>query len=109
VRALRNGTIGWTLARQNLEHGADRRGEIGAFEGAEANARDVAYRAGVRHIGMGEMKALQAQANRTLYRFDVRSEEEYTAAISQAFATMPAGSLSRRSTWQPRCAAPASC
>ena len=72
VVALRNGTIGWTLARQNLEHGADRRGEIGPFEGAEANARDVAYRAGVRHIGVEEMAALQAQADRTLYRFDVR-------------------------------------
>ena len=29
-----------------LEHGADRRGGIGPFEGAEAKARDVAYRAG---------------------------------------------------------------
>src|ERR1700745_2785537 len=33
VRALRNGTIGWTLAKQNLEHGSSKRGEIGAFEG----------------------------------------------------------------------------
>src|SRR6266542_3835018 len=48
--ALRNGTIGWTLAGKNLEHGADRRGRIGSFEGSEANARDVAYRAGVRRI-----------------------------------------------------------
>ena len=38
VVALRNGTIGWTLARQDLEHGADRRGGIGLFEGAKANA-----------------------------------------------------------------------
>src|SRR4051812_9604497 len=36
VVALRNGTIGWTLAKQSLEHGADRRGEIGPLEGAEA-------------------------------------------------------------------------
>jgi rhodanese-related sulfurtransferase len=42
VRALRNGTIGWTLAKQKLEHGAGRRGEIGAIAGGEANARDVA-------------------------------------------------------------------
>src|SRR3954452_1335327 len=74
VRALRNGTIGWTLAKQDLEHGSKRRGEIGAIEGGEASARDVAYRAGVRHIGPAEMAALQAQADRTLYRFDVRSE-----------------------------------
>src|SRR5438034_6439704 len=72
VVALRNGTIGWTLAKQDLEHGSKRRGEIGAIEGGEASARDVAYRAGVRHIGLAEMAALQAQADRTLYRFDVR-------------------------------------
>src|SRR5947208_5858628 len=69
VVALRNGTIGWTLARKNLEHGANRRGEIGAFEGAQSKARDVAYRAGVRHIGIAEAMALEAQTNRTLYRF----------------------------------------
>ena len=90
VMALRNGTIGWTLARQHLEHGADRRGEIGAFEGAEANARDVAYRAGVRHVGMEE---LQAQASRTLYRFDVRSEEEYTAGHLAGFRHYAGGQL----------------
>jgi len=93
VMALRNGTIGWTLARQNLEHGADRRGGIGALEGAEANARDVAYRAGVRHLGMEEMTALQAQANRTLYRFDVRAEEEYTAGHLAGFRHYPGGQL----------------
>jgi rhodanese-related sulfurtransferase len=93
VRALRNGTIGWTLARQNLEHGSDRRGEIGAIAGGEANARDVAYRAGVRHIGADEMAALQAQADRTLYLFDVRSEEEYTAGHLAGFRHYPGGQL----------------
>ena len=93
VRALRNGTIGWTLAKQNLEHGAGRRGEIGAIAGGEAGARDVAYRAGVRHIGFAEMAALQAQADRTLYRFDVRSEEEYTAGHLAGFRHYPGGQL----------------
>jgi rhodanese-related sulfurtransferase len=93
VRALRNGTIGWTLAKQNLEHGSNRRGEIGAIAGGEANARDVAYRAGVRHIGPAEIAALQAQADRTLYRFDVRSEEEYTAGHLAGFRHYPGGQL----------------
>ena len=93
VRALRNGTIGWTLAKQDLEHGAGRRGEIGAIAGGEANARDVAYRAGVRHIGLKDMAALQAQADRTLYRFDVRSEEEYTAGHLAGFRHYPGGQL----------------
>src|SRR3974390_396022 len=50
VVALRNGTIGWTLAGKDLEYGADRRGG-GGFEDTKASARDVAYRAGVRHVG----------------------------------------------------------
>ncbi|WP_213287097.1 rhodanese-like domain-containing protein [Bradyrhizobium sp. sGM-13] len=93
VRALRNGTIGWTLAKQHLEHGSDRRGEVGAIKGGEANACDVAYRAGVRHIGSEEMVALRAQANRTLYCFDVRSEEEYTAGHITGFRHYAGGQL----------------
>jgi rhodanese-related sulfurtransferase len=93
VVALRNGTIGWTLARQNLEHGADRRGGIGAFEGAQQNARDVAYRAGVRHVDPDEVMALQAQTHRTLYRFDVRDSEEYAAGHIAGFRHYPGGQL----------------
>ena len=93
VVALRNGTIGWTLARQALDRGSDGRGEIGAFEGAEANARDVAYRAGVRHIGPEELTALQAQTGRTLYRFDVRAEEEYAAGHIAGFRHYAGGQL----------------
>src|SRR5450631_3942210 len=62
VVALRNGTIGWVIAKHDLEHGADRRGGIGLFEGAPTNAREVAYRAGVRHVGPEEASALEAQA-----------------------------------------------
>jgi rhodanese-related sulfurtransferase len=93
VVALRNGTIGWTLAGKDLEHGADRRGEIGVFEGAKANAREVAYRAGVRHIGPDEANALQAQTHRTLYRFDVRAGEEYAAGHIPGFRHYPGGQL----------------
>jgi rhodanese-related sulfurtransferase len=93
VLALRNGTIGWTLAKQELEHGADRRGAAGAFEGAAANARDVAYRAGVRHLSGEEANALKAQAHRTLYRFDVRSVEDYAAGHIKGFRHYPGGQL----------------
>jgi rhodanese-related sulfurtransferase len=93
VVALRNGTIGWTLAKQNLEHGAVRRGEVGLFEGARANARDVAYRAGVRHLGPEDATALSAQTNRTLYRFDVRDAEEYAAGHLSGFRHYPGGQL----------------
>jgi rhodanese-related sulfurtransferase len=93
VLALRNGTIGWTLAEQRLEHGADRRVGIGLFEGAKANARDVAFRAGVRHLGVEDAMALQAQTHRTLYRFDVRTSEDYAAGHIPSFRHYPGGQL----------------
>jgi rhodanese-related sulfurtransferase len=93
VVALRNGTIGWTLAGQGLEHGADRRGAIGPFDGAASKARDVAYRAGVRHLGPQEAIALEWQADRTLYRFDVRDSEEYAAGHLRGFRHYAGGQL----------------
>jgi rhodanese-related sulfurtransferase len=94
VVALRNGTIGWTLANRNLEHGADRRGGIGLSKAAKAKARDVAYRAGVRHLGPQEAAALnKAQTHRTLYRFDVRDAEEFTAGHIAGCRHYPGGQL----------------
>ncbi|MBA2398305.1 MAG: thiosulfate sulfurtransferase [Bradyrhizobium sp.] len=93
VAALRNGTIGWTLAQQDLEHGAGRRGAIGASEDAKAIASDVAYRAGVRRLGAQEMRALAAQTSRTLYRFDVRDAEEYAAGHLAGFRHYAGGQL----------------
>jgi rhodanese-related sulfurtransferase len=93
VLALRNGTIGWTLAGKDLEHGADRRGGVGLFEGAKENARDVAYRAGVRHVSPEEAMALERQTGRTLYRFDVRDAEEYAAGRLKGFRHYPGGQL----------------
>ena len=93
VVALRNGTIGWVIAKQDLEHGADRRGGVGLFEGAKANAREVAYRAGVRHVGPEEAMALEAQTHRTLYRFDVRASDDYAAGHIGGFRHYPGGQL----------------
>jgi rhodanese-related sulfurtransferase len=93
VLALRNGTIGWTLANHDLEHGADRRGGVGLYDGAKANAREVAYRTGVRHLSPEEASALAAQSHRTLYRFDVRSAEDYTTGHIPGFRHYPGGQL----------------
>ena len=93
VVALRNGTIGWTLAKLTLEHGANRRGAIGAFDGAENGARDVAYRAGVRRLSTSDFAALQGETNRTLYRLDVRDAEEYTAGHLPGFRHYAGGQL----------------
>jgi rhodanese-related sulfurtransferase len=93
VVALRNGTIGWTLANQTLEHGADRHGGIGLSEGAKEKSREVANRAGVRHLRPHEAAALEADTTRTLYRFDVRPVEDYAAGHIPGFRHYPGGQL----------------
>lgn len=96
VAALRNGTIGWTLAGQTLDHGASRRfpDEIDPALRADARraARAVAERAGVPRIALAEVAALD-EPGRTLYRFDVRTPEEYEAGHLPGFLNTPGGQL----------------
>jgi rhodanese-related sulfurtransferase len=96
VVALRNGTIGWKLAGQSLDSGQERHApEVSSRLVLEARrrARDVAYRAGVRHIGQRELVALSEDSGRTLYRFDVRTPEEYRAGHLPGFRSAPGGQL----------------
>jgi len=96
VVALRNGTIGWTLAGQQLETRQTRRVEQVAptlAREARERAREVAYRAGVRWIGARELALLSDDASRTLYRFDVRTPEEYAAGHLPRFRGAPGGQL----------------
>jgi rhodanese-related sulfurtransferase len=95
VVALRNGAIGWTLAGQSLEHGQSRRfrDEPGHLEEAKVRARNVAYRAGVLHITPAELAELEQDRTRTLYRFDVRTPEEYERGRLAGFRSAPGGQL----------------
>lgn len=82
VYALRNGTIGWTLAGQKLEQGQKR-----SFKDKETapkpelleNAKALATKAKVKTISIIELELLQADPSRTTYVFDVRDEDEYIA------------------------------
>jgi rhodanese-related sulfurtransferase len=96
VVALRNGTIGWTLAGQTLDRGQARRiVDVAPEQGEEARgkARDVAYRAGVRHIDATSLASLAAETECTLYRFDVRTPEEHAAGHPAGFVEAPGGQL----------------
>ena len=96
VVALRNGTIGWTLAGQTLETGSERRAtapDADALEEARQAARDVAYRTGVRHIDVSELGRLLEDVGRTTYRFDVRSPEAYAEGHLPGFLSAPGGQL----------------
>jgi len=96
VVALRNGTIGWTLAGLELEHGRERRApEVppDLARRAEAAAWAVAGKAGVGRIGAATLASLLDRGARTVYRFDVRSPEDYTAGHLAGFRSAPGGQL----------------
>lgn len=96
VFALRNGTIGWTLAGQSLEHGQIRKAGIiskkNKKEAVEAS-REVADKAGVKRINRGLLQHMARHDNRTTYFFDVRSPEEYLAGHLPGFLSAPGGQL----------------
>jgi rhodanese-related sulfurtransferase len=96
VFALRNGTIGWTLAGQSLETGQQRRAAepaVAGIDDARARARAVSYRAGVRHIDWHELTYLKSQVTRTLYQYDVRLPEVYAAGHLPGFRNAQGGQL----------------
>lgn len=84
IYALRNGTIGWTLAEQQLEKGQQRRYEdflnIDQIDTAVVQrAAALAHKAGVKVINQAQLDALQAESSRSTYLIDVRSAAEYQA------------------------------
>ncbi|MCC8402680.1 rhodanese-related sulfurtransferase [Paraburkholderia sp. MMS20-SJTN17] len=99
VSALRNGTIGWTLAGHTLEHGSERRFDpLAGLDDANLNAsrrtaRALADRAGVQRTTLDEATRWAAETSRTTYRFDVRTPDEYERAHAPGFQGAPGGQL----------------
>ncbi|MDR0633781.1 MAG: rhodanese-related sulfurtransferase [Azoarcus sp.] len=98
VAALRNGTIGWTLAGfgDALEHGQTRRfGPVAESTRAKAaaRARALAGRAGVKWATLADIAPWLAQDGRTTYFIDVRDPSEYAAGHLPGFRSVPGGQL----------------
>ncbi len=96
VTALRNGTIGWTLANHRLDHGAARKfRDVSPDQRAiaAASARRVADKAGVSRIDLNTLSKWLADGQRTVYRFDVRTLEEFGAGHLPGFLNAPGGQL----------------
>ncbi|MGF6731426.1 rhodanese-related sulfurtransferase [Paraburkholderia youngii] len=99
VAALRNGTIGWTLAGQTLEHGSSRRFDAEAgldqtnLDASRTAARALADRAGVQRTTLDEAARWASDPSRTTYRFDVRTPAEYERAHAPGFQGAPGGQL----------------
>ena len=96
VNALRNGTIGWTLAGQALDKGQVRKfKEVSQHTTDEAaqRARSVADRAGVKRASMADVEKWKAQSGRTTYFFDTRTPEEFESGHLLGFRSVPGGQL----------------
>ncbi|MFJ5297026.1 rhodanese-related sulfurtransferase [Pseudomonas sp. NPDC088368] len=96
VSALRNGTIGWLLAGQTLDHGQSRRfAEVSdnTLSVAREDARKVADKAGVKRGKRSDLNAWQTEAARTTYLFDVRTPEEFEAGHLLGARSTPGGQL----------------
>ena len=94
VHALRNGTIGWTLAGQTLAHQQQRQYDPSA-RASGARAAEVAHfaeRAGVAVIDEATLQRWQQQSDRTTFLFDVRSPEECAAGHYPGSLSAPGGS-----------------
>src|SRR5262249_53741402 len=83
VVALRNGTMGWTLAGRVCERGKGRQAPAVSRAGltwARSAAEGVARRFGIARIDRATLERWQAESEaRTLYLLDVRDPAEYAA------------------------------
>ena len=96
VSALRNGTIGWTLAGQELVKGAKEHFpevDDATRAKAAASAFAVAMRAGVKRVRMDELNTWLADNTRTTYFFDVRTPEEFASGHVAGARSAPGGQL----------------
>jgi rhodanese-related sulfurtransferase len=96
VVALRNGTMGWSLAGLTCDHGKARRASVPSREAlawAKAAADEVARRFGVTRIDRATLERFRADRDRTLYLFDVRDPAEYAAGHVAGVRSAPGGQV----------------
>lgn len=96
VSALRNGTIGWTLAGQQLNSGSSARFPEVSDETCRIalnRSRAVADRAGVPRVSLEDVAHWCSDKTRTTYLFDPRPLEEYYSGHLPGFRPAPGGQL----------------
>jgi rhodanese-related sulfurtransferase len=96
VVALRNGTMGWNLAGLTCETGQDRRAPAVSGAGlawAKSAAEPIARRLGIACIDRPALDRFHADADRSLYLFDVRDPAEYAAGHVPGAVSAPGGQL----------------
>jgi rhodanese-related sulfurtransferase len=96
VVALRNGTMGWSLAGFTCESGKARRApkvSVENLDWAKRASRRVAQACGVATISRAQLDAWRRDRTRTLYLFDVRDPDEYEGGHLAGAISAPGGQL----------------
>src|SRR6202163_270375 len=96
VVALRNGTMGWSLAGFACDSGKNRRApdvSPKTLDWARTAALRVAQTCGVERIDRAMLETLRKDATRTLCLFDVRDPTEYSAGHVAGAVSAPGGQL----------------
>ncbi len=96
VVALRNGTMGWSLAGRACETGQTRRASSVSAESmawAKSAAERVAQRFKIPRIDQATLDNFRAETNRTVYLLDVRDPAEYEAGHIPGALSAPGGQL----------------
>jgi rhodanese-related sulfurtransferase len=96
VVALRNGTMGWSLAGLVCESGKNRRApdvSPKTLDWARTAALQVAQSCGVERIDRAMLETWRKDETRTLYLFDVRDPAEYLAGHVAGAVSAPGGQL----------------
>jgi rhodanese-related sulfurtransferase len=97
VVALRNGTMGWSLAGLACERGKTKRAgdaSHGGLAWAKSAAAAVAQRFGITRIDRATLDRWRGESGeRTLYLFDVRDPREYEAGHVPGALSTPGGQL----------------
>jgi rhodanese-related sulfurtransferase len=96
VVALRNGTMGWSLAGFSCESDRNKHAPTVSpekLDWAKRAAQRVAQACGVATIDRAKLDAWRADTDRTLYVFDVRDPAEYQAGHVAGAVCAPGGQL----------------
>jgi len=96
VVALRNGTMGWSLAGFACEAGKNRRApdvSTKTLDWAQPAAQRVAQKCGATRIDRAALDAWREDESRTLYLFDVRDPAEYARGHVAGAISAPGGQL----------------
>src|ERR1700692_4069568 len=96
VVALRNGTMGWSLAGFTCDSAKTRRAPNASpktLDWARTAALQVAQNCGVERIDRAMLETLRKDETRSLYLFDVRDPAEYLAGHVAGAVSAPGGHL----------------